>query len=269
MFIKGSELDFKADYYAVADRIHIDEGCRDSISVNIEHTGDTLNITPCGYDGSAYIITDDIGVVRGEITLVRMLFLGHDKVLYIIDKGELAYRDGDKAYVINSKGDVREISPEEQGRKVYWYDCEKSIYGHANTYLTYQTQMDYRTIDKYLFNFIITFSMKYEADTATMRYYGVSDEMTREYGVKYIKKSDIPVIDNSKADMENSEYITEDELEELEGYGSGDPVDTDGGVEDDDEYEDDVFTYDDTDDEDDEDDTYETDDDLDYEEDEE
>lgn len=110
--------------------------------------------------------------------------------------------------------------------------------------------------------------MKYEADTATMRYYGVSDEMTREYGVKYIKKSDIPVIDNSKADMENSEYITEEELEELEGYGSGtDSVDTDDvDNEDDDEYEDDVFTYDDTDDTDDD---YETDDDLDYEEDEE
>lgn len=242
MFIKGSELDFKASSYALAKNIHIDEGCRNSVSVNIEHTGDTVNITPCEYDGSAYIITDDIGAVNGEISLIRMLFLGYNRILYIIDKGELAYRDGDKAYVINNRGDVRELSEVEQDRKVYWYKYDKSVHDCACTYLQKQSKMDYITVEKYLFNFIITFSLNYENDCATTRYYNVDDVMTREYGVRYIKKSDIPVIDNSKADAEDEEYIEEDELESYGISNSDNDIN-----EDDEDNEDDydtVFTND-------------------------
>ena len=243
MFIKGSELDFKASSYALAKSIHIDEGCKDSISVNIEHTGDTVNITPCEYDGSAYIIADDIGAVRGEIALIRMLFLGYSKILYIIDKGELAYRDGDKAYVINNRGEVRELSDAEQERKVFWYKHDKSVYKCACTYLQRQSKMDYRTVENYLFNFIITFSLKYENECATTRYYNVDDVMTREYGVRYIKKSDMPVIDNSKADAENNEYLTEDELDSY-GIGNSDNDINEDDEDDEDDYEDAVFTDD-------------------------
>lgn len=238
MFIKGNEMDFKASHYSIADRWHIDEGCKDSISVNIEHNGDVVNVTPCEYDGSAYVIADSIGVVKGEIALIRMLFIRYDKVLYIVDRGKLAYRDGDKAYVIDSSGNVKELSEKEQEKKVYWYDCERSVYKCAKTYIERQCKMDDKTVDKYLFNFVITFSLKYEDDCATTRYYKIDDSMTREYGVYYLKKSDL-IIDNSKEEAEEAAYISGDTLDEE--YDTDDEENNIDEILEDDEDED-VFT---------------------------
>lgn len=212
MFIKGNELDFKASYYSIADRWHIDEGCKNSISVNIEHTGDVVNVTPCEYDGSAYIIADDIGVVKGEIALIRMIFIKYDKIMYIIDRGKLAYKDGDKAYIIDSTGKVKEISEEEQKNKVYWYKYDKSVYECAHAYIQNQSKMEEKVVEKYLFNFIITFSLKYEDNCATTRYYKIDDSMVSRYGLYFLKKSDI-TIDNSKEDEETDNYISGDSEE--------------------------------------------------------
>lgn len=214
MFIKGNELDFKASYYSIADRWHIDEGCKDSISVNIEHTGDVINVTPCEYDGSAYIIADDIGIVKGEIALIRMIFIKYDKIMYIIDRGKLAFRDkvSNKAYVIDNTGKVKEISEEEQEKKVYWYKYDKSVYECAHTYIKNQCKMEEKVVEKYLFNFIITFSLKYEDNCATTRYYKIDDSIVSGYGLYYLKKSDL-IIDNSKEEEEADNYISGDSEE--------------------------------------------------------
>ena len=214
MFIKKNEYEIKASNYSVASKWYIDNECKNSISVNIEHDGKNVYITSCEYDGSAYIIADDIGAVKGEIALVRMIFIACNKVMYIIDRGKVAFRDGDKEYIIDSKGERKEIVTEAQKRKVHWYRCMDDLYECTYNYINIQSKMDHMTLCKYLYNFIITFSLKYEDNCSTIRYYGIDDVLTREYGVRFIKSIDVLEVDNSKAEAENELYISDDTAEE-------------------------------------------------------
>ena len=185
MYIQGNELRFKASYYSVAKEWNIHEACRGSVSVNVVHTGDVIELTPCDYDGSAYIITGDIGVVKGDISLIRMLLIDYDKALYVVDKGSIAFRKDGKIYVLNNSGVVKEVTTEYSESKIYWFKFNRDICTCYESVMQHQTKLNGQIIYKYMFNFIATFSIKYADNICTTHFYSIDDALVRDYGLVY------------------------------------------------------------------------------------
>ena len=209
---------------AIAKKWVIAEGCETSVSVNIEHDGEKVTVMPCEYDGSGYLITDSIGVVDGELALVRVLFINSKTAMYIIDKGSLAYRHNGVAYKIDNNGVVKKLTAAEQ-TKTYWYGLESGILGCAENLVTRRTGCNFLTADKYLYNFIFTLSVKYDRECATLQYYDINDALVKPYGLEYIvfqpsKPSNLQQTNNEtnkQSADESEDDLFEDDLFDDEG----------------------------------------------------
>ena len=211
MYIQGNELRFKPSSYSVAKEWIIQEACKGSVSVNVVHTGDTVELTPCDYDGSAYIITGDIGVVKGDISLVRMLLINYDKALYVVDKGSIAFKKDDKIFVLNNSGVLKEVSEEYAENKIYWFRFEQDICNCYESVLKHKTKLDGRIISEYMFNFIITVSFKYADNVCTTHFYSIDDVLVRDYGLVY--KTADQILEETPEEVEEVEEVEDGETE--------------------------------------------------------
>lgn len=251
--------ELKTTSWSVARKWVIADDCEGSVSVNIEHNGETVSITGCDYDGSAYLLTsEEIGLIGKDIVLFRCMFVDMTTVMIIVDQGSVAFRKGDSVYSVKDNGVVKKLD-EDEVKTIRWYKAERDLQDAIQYFVTRDSKRDYHTVAQYIFNFLFTFSMKREGDCSTLKYYGLNDEMTRNleepYKFYYLPVSAIEFDDDSddEVEIDEEEYYDfmgdEEEDEEREARVMFEDDEDEDGEEPEEDTSEEDFDYDDDDEE--------------------
>ena len=209
----------KAPSYSKAKSIVIDESCIEPMqSVNVTFDGSNINIKPCDFDGSAYIITEKWGVLYGEMSLCSLMFISNNSVLLSVDNGYICYENGDgDIYCIGNDGTRGKVTPE-QAQNINWFKAA-DMRDALPLFLKTRTQQYPEVIKNYIDNFVFSYTFKSELNKYSYKLCNIDDSLTSKYGLMYTKFVELDLDGSTDDYIElDDEDEGKDEIEEAEEW---------------------------------------------------
>lgn len=248
--VENGVVTLKTPSCSKAKSIVIDESCLEPMqSVDVTFDGSNINIKPCEFDGSAYIITEKWGVLYGEMTLCSLMFISINTVLISVDNGYICYEDenGD-IYCIGNDGTRGKVTPE-QAQSINWFKAA-DMRDALPLFLKTRTQQYPEVIRHYVDNFVFAYSFKSEREKYSYKLCNVDDSLVAPYGLVYTKFVELDLdgstddyieLDDEDEDEDEDEVEEQDEVDDdfLDNYEEYDEEDLENEFDDIDDISDD------------------------------